>query len=378
MLIKAETLRDEAHQVYKDHFGETPEVVATAPGRVNLMGEHTDYNGGFVLPLPLDLGVAVAIGQGPDVGRLDAYSRNLGAAIRVSLTDPARDQWTDFVLGCFHTIDPKPDLTRGYRVAVVSTLPMGAGVSSSAALEVATLRALTGLSRQESDPVAIAQMAQKVEREFVGMPCGIMDQFAASVGRQGKALFLDTRSLAFQVLPLFPEYQFVVVHSGVSHKLTDGGYAQRVAECEHACKALGVKELRDMDISDLDRISAIPSPENIRARHVVTENQRVLDAVTALKEHDVEAFGALMWASHMSQRDDYSVSVPETDALAAGAMSLGAAGARLTGGGFGGSIVALVQRTKMETWSVSMREQFPTARKLAVTSCDPDVSSQTL
>jgi len=353
------------HEAHESHFGTPPQAVASAPGRVNLLGEHTDYNGGFVFPTPLDLEVAVAIGYGGEPGQLEVFSRNYDRPDRVALSAEASGNWSDFILGCFRLAEQAPDPDRGYRVTLNSTLPIGAGISSSAAVEVAGLRALEALAGRDADPVKLALIAQKVERDFVGVPCGIMDQFTASVGSQGHALFLDTRSLEYTNVPLFSTHRFIVVHSGATHQLTDGGYAGRVAECQRACDALGVAQLRDLTPADLDRIAGLKAPERNRARHIVTENQRVLDGVEALRNHEALRFGDLMVESHASQRDDYAVSVEEIDALVEAGLNFGAVGARLTGGGFGGSIVALLPTTRIEQWCAQMTQRFPTARVLA-------------
>ena len=352
---------------YKSQFGAEPVAVVSAPGRVNLLGEHTDYNGGFVLPMPLDLEIAVAIGEGTEPGKAQLYSQNFDARSEIELSGNKQDEWTDYILGCFVLSEHKPDLDKGYRLAVASTLPMGAGISSSAALEVATLRAIAAFKGVEPDNVAIALTAQKVEKDFVGMPCGIMDQFVSSVGTHHKALYLDTQSLSYELAPLFPDAKIVVVHSGVTHKLTDGGYEQRVRECNSACEKLGVTLLREISLDDMDRIEAMGGVETMRARHVVTENQRVLDGVAALKSHEMELFGRLMTESHASQRDDYGIVVEETDALVTAALEKGALGARQTGGGFGGAIVALVRNQEVDAWCNSMTSDFEAIRILAVT-----------
>ena len=361
-------LLEHVTRVFKDRFGSAPEAVASAPGRVNLLGEHTDYNGGYVLPMSLNMEVAVALGAGTKAGTIDVYSDAFDDSKRRNIDEEAIGHWSDYVLGCLRAAYQEATAGAGCRVAVAATLPIGAGISSSAALEVAMLRAVAVLSDRPMEPAETAKTAQRVERDFVGMPCGIMDQFAAVAGAGGKAVFLDTRTLDFEIVPLFPDHRFVVVHSGVRHKLTDDGYARRVAECRAACAALGVDELRDLGVTDLDRIDELDVPLNLRARHVVTENRRVLDAVAAMKKGDANRFGTLMVESHMSQRDDYQVSVPEIDALVDGALRAGACGARLTGGGFGGSIVALVGAARIDAWCGTIKHRFPAANLLARTS----------
>ncbi|WP_299913029.1 galactokinase [uncultured Paracoccus sp.] len=352
---------------YRTRFGLESEVSAYAPGRVNLLGEHTDYNGGYVLPMALNgLGVAVALGRGPTPGVVEAYSGSLDATETRHIGDTAQGRWSDYLLGSLNAMAEAEIRETGLSAALMTSLPMGAGLSSSAALEVASLRATAGLFGKSSDPVAIALMARAVENEFVGMPCGIMDQFAASVGRPGEALFLNTRTLEHEPAPALPGHRFVIVHSGVSHQLTEDGYATRVAECRAACDALGVDMLSDLDTADGTRIEALPEPLNRRTRHVLGDNNRTLQGLAALRAGDAAGFGRLMIDSHASQRDDYQITVPQTDALTEAALALGALGARQTGGGWGGSVVALVAETRVEGWIAAISDSFPAARVLTV------------
>ncbi|WP_319528877.1 galactokinase [uncultured Cohaesibacter sp.] len=360
-------LKQNVGDAFERIFGSAPSAVVTAPGRVNLLGEHTDYNGGFVLPMPLNLEICIAIGPGSKPGHAELYSLNFDARAEIALDGDKADEWSDFILGSFRFSPDKPDLAKGYSLAVGSSLPMGAGISSSAALEVASLRAIAALKGEdEPDPVAIAIAARRVENEFVGMPCGIMDQFASSVGTQHMALFLDTKTLDYELAPLFSDHRFITLHSGVTHKLTDGSYEQRVKECNSACEKLGIASLREVGISDLDRINAIGGVEAQRARHVVTDNQRVLDGVEALKSGSAGLFGKLMVQSHLSQKDDYEITVEETDTLVEVALQMGAVGARQTGGGFGGSIVCLVKEDLVDRWCEDMTTRFPETTVLAI------------
>ncbi|WP_180966805.1 galactokinase [Cohaesibacter celericrescens] len=365
--MDSDALKATVGEAFAKQFGRQAQAIVTAPGRVNLLGEHTDYNGGFVLPMPLTLEICVAIGSGLKPGWAKLYSQNFDTSAEVDLAGDKADEWTDFILGCFKLSEQNPDLTAGYCIAVGSTLPMGAGISSSAALEVATLRAIAALAGVDPDPVAIAKTARKVENEFIGMPCGIMDQFASSVGTRNMALFLDTQSLDYELAPLIPDHKIITLHSGVTHKLTDGSYEQRVKECNSACEKLGIGLLRDVGVADLDRINAIGGVEAKRARHIVTDNQRVLDGVAALKARDAQAFGRLMSESHVSQKDDYEITVEETDELVDVAVQLGALGARQTGGGFGGSIVALVKDQDVDRWCDAMTSRYPQTKVLAIT-----------
>jgi galactokinase len=359
-------LKTKARTAFEAAFGAPAEAVAFAPGRVNLLGEHTDYNGGFVLPMPLGLGVAVALDRGGEPGTVRLSSDQFAESELRRIDEAAKGVWSDYILGSLKAV-ASPQIARaGLRVLVAGNLPVGAGLSSSAAVEVCTLRAVGDLFASAADPVAIAKTARAVENAFVGMPCGIMDQFAVSVGRPGTALFLDTRKLEHRPAPLPEGHSFVVIHSGVSHKLTDDGYATRVAECNAAARALGVAVLSDLGEADLARVAALPDPLDRRARHIVTENQRVLDGSRALDAGDAEGFGRLMTASHVSQRDDYDVSVPEVDALVDAALRFGAEGARLTGGGFGGSVVALARADRVGDFCDRITGEHERAHILAV------------
>lgn len=365
--MSSDSLTQSVSEAFEAQFGTAPAHVVTAPGRVNLLGEHTDYNGGYVLPMPLTLQVCIAIGPGDKPGFATLYSQSFDATCEIALTGTKSDHWSDYILGSFQLSEQKPDLKTGYRLAIGSSLPMGAGISSSAALEVCSLRAIAAYKGVTVDPVAIAHTARRVENEFVGMPCGIMDQFASSVGIEAMALFLDARSMDYELAPLIPGHKIITMHSGVAHKLTDGSYEQRVKECASACAMLGIDQLRDVGMDDLDRIEALGGVETRRARHIITENQRVLDGVAALKARDAATFGRLMVESHASQRDDYAITVPETDTLVEAALSAGALGARQTGGGFGGAIVALLADDQVETWCNTMTSDHPQTRILDIT-----------
>lgn len=356
-----------AAQKYTAQFGRAAEGLAYAPGRVNLLGEHTDYNGGYVLPMPLAMGTAVALGRGGVPGQLVCVSTSFDGAVTRRMGDRPDDSWTDYILGSLMQICGPDALDHGWQIMVHTDLPVGSGLSSSAALEVATMRAYLQVMGLEQDPVILAQMARAAENKFVGVPCGIMDQYSVSVGTPGAAVFLNTRTLQSDQAPLPHSHAIVVIHSGVSHQLSDGGYKQRVQECQAACAALGVDMLSDLTLDDLPRISALPAPLDGRARHIVTENDRVLQAVQALNQGNVDLMADLMVASHASQRDDYAVSVPAVDALVDGALAAGAAGARLTGGGFGGSIVALVDRNLLTDFQASLGARFQNATILAIT-----------
>jgi galactokinase len=238
---------------------------------------------------------------------------------------------------------------------------MTGGLSSSAALQVSTMRALRALYKLPIDDKQVALLAQQGEVEYVGVRVGVMDQMASSLGKQGYALFLDTLSLEYKLAPLPKGYRVAVVNSGVPRRLAEAGYNTRRAECEQACKLLGVKLLREVSLQDLPRVEALPEPLNRRARHVVTENARVLEGMGALERGDYGRFGELMVASHRSLRDDYEVSIPELDELVELELRHGAIGARLTGAGFGGATVALVEDSRYEAFKEGVQQDYPKA-----------------
>jgi galactokinase len=323
-------------------------VAADAPGRVNLIGEHTDYNGGFVLPTVIPQRTVVELSPRSDQ-LVRVWSANVGetgeaAEFTLGHETPART-WLDYVQGVTVALRQRGYQLRGADVRIASTVPIGSGLSSSAALEVSVARALRAAFELRLDDVELAMAGKWAENEFVGAPTGIMDQMVASLGQPGAALFLDTRTLTFERVPLPPSVDLVVIDSGVRHRLVTGEYATRRSQCEEACRRLGVAELRDVTVADLPRVEQLDEPFRRRARHVVTEDARVLQAVAALRANDPGQVGELFYASHASMRDDYEVSVPQVDALVEIASSEhDVYGARLTGGGFGGSVVILAKR----------------------------------
>jgi galactokinase len=254
-----------------------------------------------------------------------------------------RGDWLDYIQGLTWSLQSDGlTVPSGFDLTITSDVPLGAGLSSSAALEVAVLRAMRDTFGLKLDDVKLALVGQRAENEFVGARCGIMDQMAASLADASSALFLDTRSLEYRRVPLPAEADLVVIHSGVSHEISGGDYNTRRAECEEAARLLGVQQLRDLYVGDAARVNALPEPLNRRARHVMTEDARVLAAVTALEAGDLARLGLLFEESHASLRDDFEVSVPDVDLLVAIAQAEPAVfGARMTGGGFGGSVVAL-------------------------------------
>ncbi len=367
-MMESGTLVHEVGIEFVTRFGVAPAITSFAPGRVNLLGEHTDYNGGYVLPMALqNLGVAIALDAESTPGTLEVFSKTLSETATRRLDENPSGHWSDYVLGCVREVEHHLPAKVGLRMVLATSLPMGAGLSSSAALEVATFRATTTLFAISWDADQIARQAQSVENNFVGMPCGIMDQFAVSVGTPGTALFLNTQTLDHAVAPGLSGHAFLVVDSGVSHQLTDSGYAIRVAECKKACDVLGVAHLSKLGPNDLLRIDALPDPLDKRVRHVIIDNKLAQEGFAALQAGDAAEFGRLMSQSHSTARDNYEITVPETDALAAAAEAAGALGARQTGGGWGGAIVALVPVDEVDRIGRTLVDERPTAKVLAVT-----------
>ncbi len=320
-------------------------VDGSAPGRVNLMGEHTDYNGGWVLPLALPHRTRVTLAPLAN-RRVCVASRQMGGETRsYALGDEAPGHgWLDYVQGVTWVLREEGYRLGGFEAAIDSDVPLGSGLASSAALLVSLVRALREAFRLSLDDVRLALLAHRAENDFVGARVGNMDQLAASLADAETALFLDTRTLAYERVPWPLGADLVVIDSGVAHDHAAGDYNTRRAECERASALLGVAQLRDVGAAGLSRLAALPERLRSRARHVVTENERALAAVAALRAGDLPRLGALFYASHVSQRDDYEVSVPEVDLLVDLARTeADVFGARLTGGGFGGAVVVLVR-----------------------------------
>jgi galactokinase len=315
------------------------EVTASAPGRVNLIGEHTDYNDGFVLPAPIPQRTRATL-RTRDDRRAVVHSHELGERADYEVGDERRrGGWIDYVAGCTAMLRAAGHRIGGFELAIASDVPLGSGLSSSAALEIAVLRALREAFGLAIDDLQLALLGQRAENEFVGAPVGAMDQLAASLGQPGEALFIDIRSLAVRSVAL-PAADLIVIASGIRHDHAAGDYRTRRAECAEAARQLGVASLRELSVEDLARVATLPAPLDRRVRHVITENARVLAAVVALERGDLVALGQLFAESHASMRDDYEVSLPAIDRLVELAVHEPSVyGARLTGGGFGGSIV---------------------------------------
>ncbi len=362
---------------FERRFGYRPAFLARAPGRVNLIGEHTDYNDGFVLPMAIDREIAI-VGAPRDDCRVRLYALNYDQDADFELAqlrpDPA-GQWINYPRGVAWALQEAGFELRGFDGVLYGDVPIGSGLSSSAAIEMATLMAFAACQPRLAglDHVRAAKLAQRAENAFVGVNCGIMDQFVAALGRAGHALFIDCRSLDYAPVPMPAGTAVVVVDTAAPRSLAASAYNERRAQCEAAAQALGVAALRDLSPEAFaQRRAALPALVAQRAEHVIHENQRVLDAVAALRAGDVAAFGRLMNESHDSLRDLYVVSSAELDAVVEIARGVpGVYGARMTGAGFGGCAIALAAEAKVGELRSAIMRDYParTGRQPAVYVC---------
>ena len=335
-------------RAYLERHGVAPTVLARAPGRVNLIGEHTDYNDGFVLPLAIDRDTWVAAGPRQD-GQVDALALDEQQAddrFALSAAPPhfPGGGWRDHVRGTLAQLAAELPELPGMNLVIAGDVPMGAGLSSSASLALALLRAAQRLEGDTTlDGKRLARLAQQAENRFVGCQCGIMDQLASAEGRAGHALLIDCRSLDTEPVPLPTGTALLIAHSRVRRGLVDSAYNERRRQCEAAAAGAGAKALRDVTLAQLEA-AGLDDKTFRRGRHIVTENERVIAATRALREGDMRRLGELMKASHASMRDDFEITVPAVDQLAALLQDVigEAGGARMTGGGFGGCVVALL------------------------------------
>jgi len=361
MTDRIENMRRRFEQLYR----RPPSAVVSAPGRVNLIGEHTDYNDGFVLPIAIDRCTLAAFAPS-DGRRVNLASlQQEGAEAQFDLDakiEKGSPKWANYPKGVAAGLVGAGVELAAMDILFDSDVPIGGGLSSSASLEVSAALAMLSAAGAEIDDYELAKICRKAEHEFAGTPCGIMDQAISVMGRPRRALLLDCRDGSYRQIPFDnPDLVVLVADTKVKHDLTDGGYAARRDQCCSAAAKLGVNMLRD---ADLDMIAAadLTDKERIRARHVVSEIDRTLKAVAAMEAGDYASFGELMYASHASLRDDYEVSCEELDAIVAQASGLeGVYGARMTGGGFGGCAIVLVEADRADEISASITEQY-TAR----------------
>jgi galactokinase len=353
---------------FRERYGREPEAVWLGPGRVNLIGEHTDYNDGLVLPFAIDARASVAAGANPDgVVRVVSAQRPGKPEVR-SLADlrpsgPVTAGWTAYLFGAVWALQSRDIPVTGVDLALNSMVPTGAGLSSSAALECATALAVSTLAGVKLPVELLARIAQQAENDFVGVPCGLMDQMASTAARAGHLLFFDIGRDVVEHIPFDPGgsgLAVLVIDTRAHHSLADGEYAKRRASCEQAAAELGIASLRELDGGDLDAALARLSTDLLRrrVRHIVTENDRVRQVVALLREGRMADIGSLMTASHLSLRDDYEVSADELDVAVDAALAAGALGARMTGGGFGGSTIALVAADQQQVLARAVADAF--------------------
>ncbi len=360
---------ERAVAAYRARFGVEPEVVVRAPGRVNLIGEHTDYNDGYVLPMAIDRETVVAAGLAHD-GAARVVAADFGDAtdafaldLPMTHGDGERGGWRNYVRGVAGAMLGEGYRWPGVRMAIAGNVPLGSGLSSSASIELAVARALAELAEAEVVPQRLAQLCQRAENDFVGCACGIMDQLVSACGAAGHALLIDCRSLDRRLVAMPAGVSVIVAHSGVRHSNVAGDYNARRAQCEAAARHYGVAALRDLTMEALEQERGeLDDATFRRARHVVSENARTLNAADALERGDLVRLGALRAQSHASMRDDFAITVPAIDRLAAimaGPLA-GNGGARMTGGGFGGCVIAIAPHEHAGAVVAAVREHYRT------------------
>lgn len=357
-------LTAQAIEAFTALTGAAPEGVWAGPGRINLIGEHTDYNDGYVLPFALPQAACVAASRRED-GRWRFHSVELDETVEIGAEElvPGTPGWYSYLAGVVWALGEAGHHVDGADLVLTSDVPLGAGLSSSAAIECAVLTALIDLNGLAIAAMDRAKLARVAENAYVGAPTGLLDQAASTLCEADHALFLDCRTLRTQQVPLAVTdagLEILVIDTRTRHSHVDGEYAARRASCEEASRILGVPALRD--VADLDAaLAQLPELEARRVRHVVTENQRVLDSITALAAADYAELGRLMTASHASMRDDYEITEASVDLAVETALTVGALGARMTGGGFGGCVLALVRADRVDDVAAAVRAAFASA-----------------
>jgi len=352
---------------FQKNYGRPPRWMVAAPGRVNVIGEHTDYNDGFVLPMAIERYAVMAADAATTPGKISIYDAQFKETATIDISAPVtkgRPKWSNYIRGVLAGFQNRGQKIPALDVVIISTVPLGGGLSSSAALEVCTATLVEAVTGKKIDPVEKALLAQQAEHEFAGVPCGIMDQFISVMGRENHLLLLDCRSRETQLVPMNdPSVELLIVNTNVKHELSGGEYAQRRAQCKAAAKILGVPSLRDATAGTLE--SAKSKMDEIvfrRARHVIGEIERTVHAAASIRASDWRAAGDLMYASHRSLRDDYEVSCRELDVVVEISESIGVKsgvfGCRMTGGGFGGCTVALVRTELVEAISQKIAADY--------------------
>jgi galactokinase len=369
------TLLDRVNEAFHSHYGGSPELIVRAPGRVNLIGEHTDYNDGFVLPMAINRATYIALRR-----RADQYvvveSLDFPGVAEISLAENVHGEpdWSEYARGVAWAMQESGLQLRGWEGIIAGDVPGGAGLSSSAALEMAIARAFVEVSGLTWDAPQMAKIGQKTENQWVGVNSGIMDQMISAAGKAGHALLIDCRSLETQAVPLPPGTVVVILDTATRRGLVDSAYNERREQCEAAARYFGVPALRDVTMEQFEAQAAgLDDLTRRRARHVVTENARTLRAAEVTKQGDAERLGKLMNESHVSMRDDFEISRAEVDAMVDCAQRHAASyGARMTGGGFGGCCVALVRGDAAQSFALEVATCYKEATGLtpAIYVCD--------
>ncbi len=362
--------RERAIRAFEERFGGPPEFVVRSPGRVNLIGEHTDYNLGFAMPMAIDRAIWIAL-QAREDHRVRLASLDFPQPVDFSLLQVGHvSGWGEYAHGMAWTLQESGYRLGGWEGVLASDLPTASGLSSSAALELALARAFWAVTPWEWDPLAVAQAAQRQENEWLGLGSGIMDQLIAAVGREGSAFLIDFRELSYEAVPLPTGVAIAVMDTRVPRGLVESAYNQRVEECRQAAEYFGARTLREVSWEDFQAgQERLEEPFRRRARHVIGENQRALEAADRMRAGDVDGLGTLMTASHASLRDDYEVSCAELDWMVEFALEMpGCQGARMTGAGFGGCAIALVDETAVQAFCEQVAGRYANR-----TGLEPDV-----
>ncbi|MCX6903566.1 MAG: galactokinase [Verrucomicrobia bacterium] len=374
--IALSQLASETAQKFQQLYGRPPRWMAAAPGRVNIIGEHTDYNDGFVFPMAIERYTVIAADRpaSPGASQVNWHCARTNQTAHFPLTKPVpkgdSKHWTNYIRGVFAGFQNRGIETGPLDALMTSNVPLGGGLSSSAALEVGTATLIETVTGQKIDPVEKALLCQKAEHDYAGMPCGIMDQFISALGQKDKILLLDCRSRQTELVPISdPAIEVLIINTNVKHELTGGGYAQRRKQCEEAARLLGVASLRDATAALLeDNKSKLEPVVFRRAAHVISEIERTVHAAAGIRVSNWPTVGALMYASHYSLKDNYEVSCLELDVVVEIAQEIGASGGvvgcRMTGGGFGGCAVALVRSDKIQAIAAKIATDYEQRTKI--------------
>ncbi len=356
--MNLQDLADHITAEFQKTYGRAPRWIVAAPGRVNVIGEHTDYNDGFVLPMAIERYAIMAADAAAVPGKVSIYDAHFKESTTIDVSGPvtkSSPKWSNYIRGVLAGFQQRGVTIPALDVAFMSTVPLGGGLSSSAALEVCTATLMEAATGKLIDPVEKALIAQKAEHDFAGVPCGIMDQFISALGREGHLLLLDCRTRKTELVPMRdPSVELLVINTNVKHELSGGEYAERRAQCEEAAARLGAKSLRDVTAQQLDHNQGkLSKLVYRRARHVIGEIGRTVHAAEGIRQSNWPAVGQLMYASHYALKDDYEVSCAELDAVVEIAENIGA-----QGGGFGGCCVALVRADAAESISKKIAADY--------------------